>query len=53
MIAASKRRAFGSRALVPAGSAEQRIRGWRPQGFDIVFAMVLAVGLAVAFPMIW
>jgi len=53
MVAASKRRVFGSRAVVPAGSAEQRIRGWRPQGFDIVLAIVLAVGLAVAFRTIW
>jgi len=49
-----KRRASGTRALVRPKASRGSVRGWRPQGFDILFAVVvLGVGLAVAYPLIW
>jgi hypothetical protein len=50
-----KHRAFGTRALVRTETSgrEQRFGRWRPQSFDVVLAVVVAVGLAAASPLIW
>ena len=54
MITNSKR-AFGTRAQARAQSSswERRAGSWLPRSFDVVLGIVVAVGLAVAYPLFW